>query len=114
MKKFGLLLLILVGFFSCKQGDTGKFQVSGKYRNADKIFTAGQGAKLSGKVLLVEIPFGKDQNIQALDSAPVTGANASFELNAKGKTMKIPLAWILIWANKKIFSRSAVLPQQME
>jgi peroxiredoxin len=85
MKKFGLLLLILVGFFSCKQGDTGKFQVSGKYRNADKIFTAGQGAKLSGKVLLVEIPFGKDQNIQALDSAPVTGANASFELNAKGK-----------------------------
>lgn len=85
MKRLGLLILILVGFFSCKHSDSGKFQVSGKYKNADKIFTAGKGAKLDGKILLVEIPFGKDQNIQALDSALVTRANASFELNSKGK-----------------------------
>ncbi|HVM86542.1 MAG TPA: TlpA disulfide reductase family protein [Puia sp.] len=87
MKKV-LILMIAAAFFiqySCMQGGNGKFVVTGNYKNADKLFSASANGKISGKVFLVEVYYGKDQNPLAIDSALISGNANSFRLTGKVK-----------------------------
>ena len=63
MKKVLLLTIVIASVFvySCKQSAGGKFSVIGTYKNADKLFPASTDGKVSGKIILVEVSFGKDQ-----------------------------------------------------
>ncbi|MBS1946712.1 MAG: AhpC/TSA family protein [Bacteroidetes bacterium] len=87
MKK---ILLLTVGIalmmsYSCKQKGGGKFTVSGTYKNADKLFSASADGKVSGKVFLVEVYYGKEQNPLAVDSAMLMGSSNTFHLTGKAK-----------------------------
>jgi peroxiredoxin len=86
MKK--ILLLTIASsllIYSCKQNADGKFSVAGTYKNADKLFPTEANMKVSGKIFLVEVTFGKDQNPLAIDSAMISGNNNNFHLSGKAK-----------------------------
>ncbi len=87
MKKVLLLTIVIASVFvySCKQSAGGKFSVIGTYKNADKLFPASTDGKVSGKIILVEVSFGKDQNPVALDSAIISGNTNTFHFSAKAK-----------------------------
>jgi peroxiredoxin len=70
---------------SCKETSGGKFSVIGTYKNADKLFPTEANMKVSGKIFLVEVSFGKDQSPVTIDSAMVSGNTNSFHLSGKAK-----------------------------
>jgi peroxiredoxin len=71
---------------SCRQKAKGSFSVSGTFKNADKLaITDGP----ISKVLLVEVPAGKDQSPVILDSAKLTGNSGSFNLSGSAKPQEI-------------------------
>ncbi|HLK30486.1 MAG TPA: TlpA disulfide reductase family protein [Puia sp.] len=86
MKK---ILLLTISYallmYSCKETGGGKFSVIGNYKNADKLFPAEANGKISGKIFLVEVSYGKDQNPVAVDSTIVSGNSNTFHLSGKAK-----------------------------
>lgn len=91
MKKVLLLTIVAASMFiySCKESGGGKFSVVGTYKNADKLFPVSPDGKVSGKIILVEVSYGKDQNPVAIDSAIVSGNTNTFHLSAKAKKESI-------------------------
>jgi peroxiredoxin len=70
--------------YSCKQTAKGKFSVIGTYNNADKLILPGSDGKISAKIFLVEVSYGKDQNPVAVDSGMISGNSGMFHLTGKG------------------------------
>jgi peroxiredoxin len=87
MKKILLLTIAsaLMLPYSCKQNGGGKFSVAGTYKNADKLFPASANGKISGKLFLVEVYYGKDQSPVAIDSTVISGTSNTFHLSGKAK-----------------------------
>jgi peroxiredoxin len=84
MKNFFLFLTITVVMLACacKGKNGGQFAVAGDYKNASKLFPASADGKITGKIFLVEVSFGKDQSPAAVDSTIVTGDAGSIHLSA--------------------------------
>ncbi len=71
--------------YACKETAKGKFTVNGTYKNADKLLPAAGNGQISGKIFLVEVSYGKDQNPVAIDSAKILGNSGSFHLGGTAK-----------------------------
>jgi peroxiredoxin len=80
---FTLILSLLV---SCHERSKGNFIVSGTFKNADKLaMTEGP----ISKVLLVEVPAGKDQAPTVLDSGSLSGNSGNFRLSGMAKSQEV-------------------------
>ncbi|MBS1667933.1 MAG: AhpC/TSA family protein [Bacteroidetes bacterium] len=87
-----LLLASIVFVFSgigCKNQGKEKFTITGTYKNASKLFQPKSNGKISEKIFLVELAYGKDQNPVAIDSATITTDNGSFTLSGHSKKENI-------------------------
>jgi peroxiredoxin len=80
------LTLILSLFLSCREKSKGNFTVTGSFKNADKL--AMSEGPIS-KVLLLEVPAGKDQSPIVLDSAVLSGNRGNFTLSGMGKSQEV-------------------------
>ncbi|MHA4808361.1 redoxin domain-containing protein [Flavitalea flava] len=98
LRRAFLFTMSLPLFFSwsCHEKVKGTFTVSGTYKNAEKL--AGLEGPVS-KVYLLEVPYGKDQQPIALDSAKVSGSNGSFSLSALTRNQEI---YELVFGNNVI------------
>ena len=87
-----LLLATIVFIFSgigCKNQSKNKFTITGTYKNASKLFQPKSNGKISEKIFLVELAYGKDQNPVAIDSATITSDNGSFTVSGQSKKESI-------------------------
>ena len=85
---FALTLISFLSLLmlSCHEKSKGNFTVSGTFKNADKL------AMVEGpisKVLLLEVPAGKDQSPIMLDSAVLSGNSGNFRLSGIGKSQEV-------------------------
>jgi peroxiredoxin len=96
MKTISVMSLSLLLVYSCQEKKKGGFNVSGTFKNADKL--ASTEGPVS-KVFLLEVPSGKDQPPVVLDSAKISGSNGSFNLSGAAKTQEV---YELVFGNNVI------------
>jgi len=88
----GLMIVTLL-LSACQQRKKGGFTVEGEYKNADKL--ASMEGPVS-KVILMEVPYGKDQPPVVLDSVKISGNNGSFSLTGAAKSQEV---YALVFGN---------------
>jgi len=80
------ILASLILFSSCHERLKGNFNISGTYKNLDKL-SSPEGPVT--KVYLLGVPYGKDQPPVALDSAKITGNNGSFSMGVMTRSQEV-------------------------
>ena len=81
-----IVLSLSLLIYSCKEKSKGNLNVVGSFKNADKLAMAEGPVS---KVVLLEVPTGKDQPPVILDSAKLTGGSGNFHLSGIGRSQEI-------------------------
>src|SRR5258708_18526825 len=86
LKTISAMSLSLLIVYSCHEKKKGSFSVTGTFKNADKL--ASMEGPVS-KVVLMEVPYGKDQPPVVLDSVKISGSNGSFSLSGAARSQEL-------------------------
>ncbi|HEX9513761.1 MAG TPA: TlpA disulfide reductase family protein [Puia sp.] len=93
LKTISAMSLSLLIVYSCHEKKKGSFSVTGTFKNADKL--ASMEGPVS-KVVLMEVPYGKDQPPVVLDSVKISGSNGSFSLSGAARSQEV---YALVFGN---------------